>query len=61
MRFALDRDLGAAHEFFALAPRHARELRLRHAAPPGPLRADAMTALLTREVRETAAAFRPGR
>jgi predicted GIY-YIG superfamily endonuclease len=60
-RFALDRDVGAAHEFFALAPRHVRELRLRHAAPPGPLRADAMTALMTREVRETAAAFRPGR
>jgi hypothetical protein len=52
-RFALERDAGDARQFFDLGPRHVRELRLRHAQPPGPMRADVMRELLTLELGET--------
>jgi predicted GIY-YIG superfamily endonuclease len=59
-RVALERDIVAAGDFFALGPRALRRFRLRHALAPGPVPADVMAALHESELADTIGAFAVG-
>jgi len=54
---ALERDVVAALDFFELAPRRVRRLRLRHELAPGPVSGEVMAELLALELRETVGNF----
>jgi predicted GIY-YIG superfamily endonuclease len=54
---ALERDVVAALDFFELAPRRVRRLRLRHELAPGPVSGEVMAELLALELRETVGDF----